>query len=297
MSVKATLVKREATPDHSFSVARHDFPYFFKVWHHHEELELAYIIRGEGTRFIGDSIERFGEGELLLIGSHLPHTFQNDDRYFENNPGLRAEACVAHFSPLFLKTELSAIPELSEINWLMEKAALGLKFSGTSNQEIGELMLEVSTLAGLDKLLLLLKILGLLCKHPHAQTIASPGYINHFADARNPRLDKVYDYVMKNFQKPELAVEDLAALVSMNKSSFCRYFKKTTQKTFTEFVNYVRVGFACKLLTEMDMNILEISYQCGYNNTSYFNRQFKKKKGMTPSDYKKHRVLKTQNDL
>ena len=173
---------------------------------------------------------------------------------------------------------------------------LGLKFSGTSNQEIGELMLEMSTSVDLDKLLLLLKILGLLCKHPHAQTIASPGYINHFAEERDARLDKVYDYVMKNFQK-EVAVQDLAALASMNKSSFCRYFKKTTQKTFTGFLNDVRIGFACKLLTEMDMNVSEVSYRCGYNNISYFNRQFKKKKGMSPSDYQKYRVLKTQNNL
>ena len=296
MSVKATLVKREATPDHSFSVAKHDFPYFLKVWHHHEELELAYIIRSEGTRFVGDSIERFGEGELLLIGSHLPHMFQNDDCYFDSNSGLRAAACVTHFSPHFLKTELSAIPELHEISFLMERAMLGLKFSGAANQEIGELMLEMSTLVGLDKLLLFFKILGLLCKHPHAQSIASPGYINHFAEARDARLDKVYDYVMKNFQK-EVAVEDLAALASMNKSSFCRYFKKTTQKTFTEFLNDVRIGFACKLLTEKDMNVLEVSYRCGYNNISHFNRQFKKKKGMSPLDYQKYKVLKTQNNL
>ena len=288
MSVKATLLKRGATPDHSFAVAMHDFPYFLKVWHYHEELELVYVIKSQGTRFIGDSIERFQEGELVLIGSNLAHLFQNDDVYFEENSTLRAEACVIHFHPDFLNTQLANIPEFREISQLIERAKLGLKFSATTSQQVGQLMQEMNALTGLDRMLALLKVLGLLSKAPDTETIASPGFINHFAQARDAKLDKVYDYVMNHFQEP-IVVDDIADLVSMNKSSFCRYFKKITQKTFTEFLNDIRIGFACKLLTEKRMGILEISYHCGYNNISHFNRQFRKKMGMSPSGYLRER--------
>ena len=127
--MKATLLKRGASPDHSFSASRHDFSHFLKIWHYHTELELVYITGSEGTRFIGDNIQRFQAGELILIGSNLPHMYQNDGPYFLADSTLRAEAYVVHFSPMFLNTPLAAVPELRSIHLLIEKAKLGLKFS------------------------------------------------------------------------------------------------------------------------------------------------------------------------
>ncbi|GAB5522811.1 MAG: AraC family transcriptional regulator [Roseivirga sp.] len=288
MSVKATLLKRGASPEHSFSVSRHDFSHFLKVWHYHTELELVYIKRSVGTRFIGDNISRFQAGELVLIGSNLPHMYQNDEAYFQEGSQLRAEAHVVHFSPAFLKTSLGEIPELRQIHLLIEKAKLGLLFTEETAETIAPLIMKLDDLHDLERMLSFLKILSVLAQADEVTTIATPGFVNHFDQAGDAKLDKVYDHVMQHFQE-DIKVDAIADLVSMNKSSFCRYFKKTTQKTFTEFLNEVRIGFACKVLMEKQMGILETSYYCGYNNISHFNRQFKKKVKMSPSEYLRSR--------
>ncbi|MCE7992714.1 MAG: helix-turn-helix transcriptional regulator [Roseivirga sp.] len=282
--MKATLLKRGASPAHSFSVSKHDFPHFLKVWHYHTELELVYTKQSDGTRFIGDNISRFQARELVLIGSNLPHMYQNDEAYFQNDSQLRAEAHVVHFSPSFLNTSLGEIPELRQIHLLIEKAKLGLLFTQETADKIAPLIMELDGLHDLERMLSFLKILSILAQSPEASTIATPGFVNHFDQAGDAKLDMVYDHVMQHFQE-DIKVDAIADLVSMNKSSFCRYFKKTTQKTFTEFLNEVRIGFACKVLMEKQMGILETSYYCGYNNISHFNRQFKKKVKMSPSEY------------
>lgn len=288
MSVKATLLKRGASPEHSFSVSKHDFSHFLKVWHYHTELELVYIKRSEGTRFIGDNISRFQAEELVLIGSNLPHMYQNDEAYFQEGSELRAEAHVVHFSPVFLNTSLGEVPELRQIHLLIEKAKLGLLFNKETADTIAPLMMKLADLHDLERMLSFLKILSVLAQASGATTVAAPGFVNHFDQAGDVKLDKVYDHVMQHFQE-DIKVDAIADLVSMNKSSFCRYFKKTTQKTFTEFLNEVRIGFACKVLMEKQMGILETSYYCGYNNISHFNRQFKKKVKMSPSEYLRSR--------
>ncbi|KYG83745.1 hypothetical protein AWN68_02765 [Roseivirga echinicomitans] len=284
MSVKATLLKRHTAPDHSFAIAKHDFPYFLKVWHYHTALELVHIVRSEGTRFVGDNIDRFKAGELILLGSNLPHMYQNDEAYFKEGSSLRAEALAIHFDPSFLKTSLVDVPEFREIHQLFERAKLGLKFSKETTGKVRPLILELSALNDLDRMIHFLSVLSLLSKDKSAQTIASPGFVNHFEKTEGSKLEKVYDYVMNNFQEG-IEVNHIADLVSMNKSSFCRYFKQTTQRTFTEFLNEVRIGFACKMLMEKQMSILEISYHSGYNNISHFNRQFRKKMQLSPTEY------------
>lgn len=288
MSVKATLLKRGATPDRSFSAEMHSFPNFLKVWHYHQELELVYIIRSEGTRFIGDNIDRFQADELILIGSNLPHMYQNDKEYFESDSGLKAEAFVVHFGPMFLKTDLINVPEFRQIYLLIEAARLGLRFSVETVRKVRDKIETLQSLRDMEQMLCFLEILTLLSKDRKAETIASLGFINHFDQVGDSKLDKVYDHVMHHFQE-DIKVDDIADLVSMNKSSFCRYFKRTTQKTFTEFLNEIRIGFACKMLMEKQMGVLEISYYCGYNNISHFNRQFKKKMKMSPSEYLRSR--------
>lgn len=288
LSVKATLLKRGASPHRSFLISRHNFPHFLKVWHYHTELELVYIRRSEGTRFIGDNIQRFRAGELVLIGSNLPHMYQNDEPYFEPGSTLQAEAHVVHFSPLFLQAPLTQIPELRTIHLLIEKARLGIQFTQETTLKIASAIMALEQLSDLQRMLSFLNILATLAEDHQAATLATPGFVNHFDQAGDTKLDKVYDHVMQHFQQ-DISVDDIADLVSMNKSSFCRYFKRTTQKTFTEFLNEVRIGFACKVLTEKQMGILETSYHCGYNNISHFNRQFKKKMKMSPSGYLRSR--------
>ena len=267
MSVKATLLKRGATAEQSFSIGEHKFRHFLKVWHYHPELELVYITKSQGTCFIGDNIDRFEDEELFLIGSNLPHMYQNDEAYFAKNSKLKAEAIAIHFNSNFLNTNLESIPEFGEINAMIVRSKLGLRFSSRAKDEVGHLIREIITLSGLERMITFIKVLGILSQQADIKTIASPGFINHFNETDDSRLDEIYDFVLNNFQE-DLGLDQVAELVSMNKSSFCRYFKRTTQKSFTEFLNEVRIGYACKMLMEKQMGILEISYYCGYNNVT-----------------------------
>lgn len=286
--MKATLLRRGATPDQSFMMARHDFPHFLKLWHYHEELELVLIEKSEGTRFIGDSIDRFEENELLLIGSNLPHMFQNDQAYFEADSEARAIAHVVHFHPQFLHTEVGLIPEFIQLAQLLKDAALGVRFSKNATMAVSADIARLNELSGAASLIGLLNILNTLSQDQYT-TIASPGFVSQFEGVSDERLGLVYDYVMNHFQE-KISIEVVADLVSMNKASFCRYFKRITQKTFTDFLNDIRIGFACKMLLENQMSILEVCYHCGYNNVSHFNRQFRKKMKLSPSSYQKSRL-------
>ena len=144
---------------------------------------MVYIVSSEGTRFIGDNIDRFEAGELILIGSNLPHMYQNDGAYFEPDSEFRAEAYAIHFDPLFLKTSMVDIPKFSTIYSLIERSKLGLKFSPKTVKEIGPLIISLASLNGLDRMLGFLKILGALSKQNNLRTIASPGFVNHFDNA------------------------------------------------------------------------------------------------------------------
>lgn len=288
MSVKATLLKRGTKPEQSFSIRKHDFNHFLKTWHYHSELELVYIIQSEGTQFIGDNIDRFKGGDLMLLGNKLPHMYQNDESYFQEGSSLRAQAIAIHFDEQFLKNSMEEVPEFRNIQLMITRSRLGLKFSIEMSSIVGPMIQSLLDLDGFEKLLVFLNILNILSQETEVRTIAKPSFINHFTSALDSRLDTVYDFVLNNFQE-NLGVDQVAVLVSMNKSSFCRYFKQTTQKTFTEFLNEVRIGYACKMLMEKKMSILEISYASGYNNVSHFNRQFKNKTDMSPTEYMNHR--------
>jgi len=269
-------------------MGRHDFQHFLKLWHYHEELELVCIEKSEGTRFIGDSIDRFEAGDLLLIGSNLPHMFQNDPVYFEAESTARAVAHVIHFHPRFLNTDLSSIPEFMQVDQMLKDAVLGIRFSKKAAKAVREDIAKINELNGAPSMLSLLSILNRLSQDAYS-TIASPGFVSQFEGVSDARLGQVYDYVMNHFQE-KISIEEVADLVNMNKASFCRYFKRITQKTFTDFLNDIRIGFACKMLLENQMSILEVCYYCGYNNVSHFNRQFRKKMKLSPSDYQKSRL-------
>ncbi len=288
ISVKATLLRRGSTPDQSFMMSRHDFQHFLKLWHYHEELELVFIEKSEGTRFIGDSIDRFETNDLLLIGSNLPHMFQNDKAFFEPDSTARAVAQVIHFHPQFLNTQLGQIPEFIPLDQLLKDAALGIRFSKKATEAVNDEIAKINELSGAASLICFLNILNILSQDDYT-TIASPGFVSQFEGVSDERLGQVYDYVMNHFQE-KISIEEIADLVSMNKASFCRYFKRITQKTFTDFLNDIRIGFACKMLLENHMSILEVCYHCGYNNVSHFNRQFRKKMKLSPSAYQRSRV-------
>lgn len=289
--MKARLLERRSPFDRSFIAERHSYPHFLKVWHYHPALELVYILQSKGTRFIGDNISPFQPGELILVGENLPHSWQNDDIYFEKDSGLVAEAMVVHFRKDFAGENFINLPEMNAIKSMIERAGQGILFRGKIQADAEERMKAIIKASGFERMILLLQFLKDLADEPQSEVLSTRGFSLIFEQSGDKRIDTIYAFVMNQFKR-EINLEEVASMVNLNPTAFCRYFKKSTSKTFSRFLNEIRIGYACKLLLEKKLNISEISYDSGFNNLSNFNRQFKNIMGMSPTQYlrlhKKH---------
>lgn len=270
----------------SFSVRHVRLPHFIKLWHHHQELELVYIIKGEGTRFIGDSMEPFGAGDLVLLGDYLPHKWQNNPKYFEEGD-LSVEAIIIHFEKSFLSNALTEVVEFKNFFDLIRSSARGIYFKGASRSGALQYLKKIlDTSPGLNRMICLIDFLRILAEEKEFDFIVTPGYINSVHE-KDGKLRIVNDYVMNNFQSA-ISLDDIANEVCMNKTAFCRYFKKVTHMNFSTYLNEIRVGYACKLLqADDDSTVASICFASGFNNLSNFNQKFKQYTGYTPSYYSK----------
>lgn len=281
--MKLHLLNRASSKDSSFSVAINRYPNFLKIWHHHPELELVVIKKSTGTRFIGDSIEKFGESEVILIGAHLPHMWLNDEIYFDSDSDLIAEALGIHFRRDFLGDQFFDTPEMQLISKLIERARQGIKFIDVDSKLIRSIE-GLLNMEGFEKTMQFLDVLFLLAKHKNYRLLASAGYVHTLNQAENRNLDEIYAYIFKNFKNP-IHSKDVADVAHMNASAFSRFFKRVHRKTFTKYLNEIRVGYACKLLMEQKSNVSLVCYESGFNNISNFNRQFKSIMHMSPTEY------------
>lgn len=287
--MKLHFIDRSNLEANAFTIKHNVYPNFLKIWHYHPELELVFILKSTGTRFIGDSIEKFKEGEVVLIGENLPHMWLNEKKYFEENSSIIAEAIAFHFKKDFLGPEIFQAPEFKDIKVLIENAKFGLKFKRI-NPDIKIRMQKLSQLSGFERLLEFLQILNDLSQHKDIKFLSSTGFLNTFKKTGNQTLDKTYAYIFKNFTN-QITLDDVASIANMNASSFSRFFKRVNRKSFNEYLNEIRIGYACKLLTEHEYNITTICYESGFNNISNFNRQFKKITGKSPSKFLKSHLL------
>lgn len=285
--MKPHFHKIPATLQSSFSV-RHDVKSDFgNIWHYHPELELHYVIRGEGVRFIGDNISNFTPGEMILLGENLPHTWRCKDEYFQNNPDLQVEAMVIQFLPDCLGKYLLNLPEAYLIPKLFEKAKSGMVISGKAKEQLAELMKLSIEASNLDRIIVLLSILKTLAETDEYQTIVTgKSTFYQSNESETLRINRICTYTMTNYRK-DITLEEIASLSNLSITSFCRYFKLMTKKTYYDFLIEIRVSHACRFLIENKLPTEMICFDCGFNNVSNFYRHFKKVTGMTPLDYKR----------
>ena len=255
-------------------------------WHYHPEYEIIYVEKSYGIRFMGNHIGNFTDGDLLFISSDLPHVWKNDNDFYQNNEELYVDVYVIHFLENALMDGFFDLPELAHIKNLFTLGQQGLLIKGRDHQRISALVKKVVTATGIDRLLLFLATLDAIAKTEEYELLSSPGYLNAVNGLDTERLNQVISFAMKNFTS-DVDMEKVAGLANLTVSSFCRYFKSRTHKTYSQFINEIRVLNACKLLINSDQSIGEIAYRSGYNNVSHFNRQFKLVSGLTANDYKK----------
>ena len=255
--------------------ARNTRPY----WHYHPELELVYVNGGNGKRHVGSHLSYFTDGELILIGSNLPH------QGFTNRLSNYETETVLQMHPNFLGDQFFSIGEMKCINHLFERAKKGLSFYGKTKEKVGPKIEALAELDNFFRLLKTLEILRDLAKSDEYQTLNATGFSLEIQPQDNDRLNKVLNHVRENFQHP-ISITTITDLIGMTEPSFCRYFKKVTGKTFTKFVNDYRLVHASKLLAERQISILEVCYESGFSNYSHFTKKFKEFAGKSPSKYR-----------
>lgn len=269
--------------NNAFSI-RHDIlPHFGTIWHYHPEIELHYLIKGEGVRFIGDHIDHFRENDMVLLGPNLPHTWKcNEIQPGENH----VEALVLHFHPECFGKEFLTISETQEVLKLLQLSKNGLIIHGDTKEKIKAQMEAMKDTDGLEKLIHLFGIFRILVSSDDYNMLSNSFAYNKLNKIDESRMDKVFSYTLKSF-KEKIVIEEVATLCNLSTTSFCRYFKMITNKSYFDFLTEVRLNHACRLIIDSDLTMQHIAVESGFENTSNFYRHFKNFKGITPTAYRK----------
>ncbi len=270
--------------DASFAVKREVMPHINIPWHYHPEYQIIFVNKGYGTRFVGNHIGSFYEGDMALIGSNLPHVWKNDDDFYKKDSSKISDIYVIHFLIDRIATTLFSLPETVKVKKLLSRSSKGLLITGRTRNVVAKKIETLYGAKGFERILILLDILNVLAESKELFPLSTEGFHVTTNELDQERIRKVHEYVLLNYHK-EVRVQTVAEMLHLTKSSFCRYFKSRTTKTFSRFLNEIRIGKASRLLISKEQTVSEISRTVGYNNISHFNRQFKEITGKTPKQF------------
>lgn len=283
-------IKTQLSENRSFSIRVDHSPRYHNSWHYHEEIELIFIVKGRGTYYIGDCIKNFKEGDLIIIGSNIPHYWLFDDDYFDGSQNYKIEVFVLHFRPSLFSSDFLLLPENKFIFRLLSHSKKSIKLTGFDEKQVLDHFGNLASPSNQNHVLSLLTLLQDLthCQH---EALISQQYakLSHFHEQE--KLNKVFEFLRLNF-KSKVTLEEVSEIAGLTNNSFCRYFKTNTGKTFIEFLIDIRINYACKLLSESNAPIKEILYSSGFSNSVSFHKKFKELTGMTPTEYRKvHKLV------
>lgn len=284
--MKPQLLKVNNSNVQSFSVRNDIIPQNHNIWHYHEELELIHFEKGSGTQFIGDSVHNFTSGDIVLVGSNLPHYWLFDTCYFENNCHDPADIRVSHFKENFLGDLFFNLPENHKLKNLLKKSKRGIQLDRSISDHAKQLIEKLLNSSNSTKIIALIEVLTLIAESEAYNLLSSESYPIDSQDLDFGRMTVIMDYITQHY-KSQIKLEDIAAITGMTTNSFCRYFKAKSGKTLFQYLIEMRIGYACKLLTERKLNIKQICFECGFQNFVSFHKYFKEATGCTPLQYQK----------
>lgn len=284
--MKAALQKSPIPDDVAFEARYLTAPHFDPNWHFHSEYQLFLVVEGSGTRFIGDHVNAFREGDLVLTGPNLPHLWQSDHEYFEPDSELMTRGIVFYFSENLMGKEFLLRGEMYKLRQLLQLASRGMEIHGDARLAASSMMHEILESTDFDRVIRFLQLLNLLASANEYKLLATEGYSNSMKETETDRMNRVHSYVLKNFRE-KIRLEDVAAIANMTPTSFCRYFKAHANKTFSDFLIEIRVGHSCKLLTTQKTSVSQVCYDSGFGTLSNFIRQFKAVTSCSPLEYRK----------
>ena len=248
-------------------------------WHFHPELELVYVNKAKGKRHIGSHLSYFNNSQLILIGANLPHSGFTD-RFSTNGTEI-----IVQFKEDFLGESFLEIPEMQQVKALFARAKKGIIYNVEAKKNIGPKVEDLLNYEGIERIIKFLDVLKDLATTNNYSLLNVDGFAFEVEPQDNKKIDIVFGHVSENF-KQSIPLNEIAEKVSMTVPAFCRYFKKVTGKTFTQFVNEFRIVHATKLLAENPTSITDICFESGFNNFSHFNKLFKKFTGKSPLKYR-----------
>ncbi len=269
--------------DNSVTIRYDEMEVFYPHWHYHDEYELVYIHKSSGIRYVGDSINPYHPGDLVMLGSLLPHIWINNVNPEGKQLDLAA-ATVIHFQPKFVRNAFFELPMMEKMKSLFERSSRGVRFIKFSGIEA--YIREIQNNHSIDRMIAVISLLAELCKHEPYEYLSSKDYHNVVSSQRNNRLSKIHNFLAVNFHK-KIRLQTLADMVHMTPQAFCSYFKRKTAKTVFTYIHDLRIGYSCRLLIETEMTIDQLAQQSGFNSTTFYNRKFKEKMMLTPKEYRK----------
>lgn len=261
-------------------------PHFYPHLHQHPEIQITWVRMGSGNLLVGEQVHRFEVGDVFVIGANQPHLFNSDPAYFSPDVELSIHALTLFFDPQIIGKTQQVLPELSEMGQLLKGFDRGMKVDAVQKNQVIELLLKIQVARNLQRVAFFLELLE--CLHATTQPVfLSQQNTFSISESEGQRMSTVFQYLLQHYTE-DLELEQVAAQVHLSPPAFCRYFKKHTRKTFTVFLNEIRINAACQLLKEESgSSISSIAYSTGFNNIPHFNRTFKRVMGQKPNEWRK----------
>ncbi len=276
---KVPKVKKEA-----FRFQEDHRRFFYDQLHQHPEIQIMLITEGEGTLIAGDYVGRFTSGDLFVIGSGLPHVFRSDRKYYSHKSKLKAKSLSVYFNESYWGNTFWELEELGDLRKFTDRSARALQVTGKTKSDVSKSIVELQKLQGMVKLIVFFSLLKILIESKETRPLTVTAFQRGFDLEEGKRMNAILTFTFKACHR-KIYIQEVAAIANLSAEAFCRYFKVRTQKTYTSFLNEVRVSNACQLLINNDLSIQDVCYQSGFSNNSNFNRIFKRVTGKVPSRY------------
>lgn len=271
--------------DNSIHLQEDKLPHFYGHLHRHTEIQITWVINGEGTLIAGNNMQRFQSGDLFVIGANQPHLFKSDPSYFDETNQQGIHSLNIFFNPTGFISQLLDFPEMRSIKKFVNSSGFGMQASEKDAAKLAEHFLKIRNSTAGFRLAYFIELLQVMANLKKWKYLSTESFEYTISDSEGLRMNDIYQYTMEHFTE-NITLEQIAAVVYLTPQSFCRYFKKHTSKTYINFLNEVRINEACKRFMEMDFDsISTIAYQSGFNNVVTFNRVFKSITGKAPREY------------
>jgi AraC-like DNA-binding protein len=271
--------------DNSIHFQEDRLPYFYPHLHRHREIQITWVMNGDGTLILGNTMQYFQSGDLFVIGANQPHLFKSEASFFDPKSRNEVHSLNIFFNPTGFLSHLLSFPEMHAIKKFVTSSSFGMQVSGKNAAKLGEYFMKIGNATEGFRLAYFIELLQVMANHKKWQYLSAQSIATNITDSEGLRMNEIYRYTMEHFTG-NITLDEIASVACLTPQSFCRYFKKHTDKTYVHFLNEVRINEACKKFMENNFDSIgNVAYKCGFNNVVSFNRVFKSITKKTPKDF------------